>query len=359
MDAPHPAPGAGALVAPLDALPFPALAADSDGRLLASNAAAAELFGARPCHDGARLQHLAPAGPALAALARRVAAGEGPLRVAAAPGVLADGRTASLELGAAPLDGARVLLTVHTALGPDAGAPPADMLSAAAGLGRTLAHEIKNPLAGIRGAAQLLRDDAEGAAADLLQVIMDETDRIRRLVDQVEAFSDERPTQRGRVNLHRVLNRVRTLTESAAGRPMRVRERYDPSLPHALGDEDQLVQVFLNLARNAADAAAERGDEGEVVFATAYRHGARARVAAAPGWRAAPLEVRVEDNGPGVDPGVQARLFSPFVTTKALGSGLGLTVVAKLVAAHEGVVDFQSAPGRTVFRVLLPSGPAA
>ena len=340
---------------PLDALAFPALIVSADGeRATAANAAAAELFGASLCAHDTPLARLEPGGEALFQLARRAAAGEGALRQAAA--LRPPGRTgvAAAEIGASPLEGGRVLLTIHAPLGGDSGAPPAELLAAAAGLGRTLAHEIKNPLAGIRGAAQLLRGHVDAAESDLAQLIIDESDRIRRLVDEVELFSDDRPPRRDRVNLHRVLDRVRALTLAAAGRPLRVRERYDPSLPHAVGDEDQLVQVFLNLAKNAAEAAGGR-EGGEVVLATAYRHGARARVAAEPGWRAAPLEVRIEDNGPGVDPGVQARLFSPFVTTKPMGSGLGLTVVAKLVAAHEGLVDFESQPGRTVFRVLLPA----
>ncbi len=347
MDLPPPGPPAPLAVVPLDALPFPALVVEAESCVVRSaNSAAAELFGARATRPGQAIDALRPAGSELARLAQRAAAGEGPLRQSA---------VGPVELGASRLSDGAALLTVHAMLGPDAGAPGADLLAAAAGLGRTLAHEIKNPLAGVRGAAQLLRDEATPAARDLLQLIIDETDRIRRLVDEAEALSDERPGARRAVNLHRVLARVRTLTQSASRRPILVRESYDPSLPHALGDEDALVQVFLNLARNAADAAAERREGGQIVLATAFRHGARARIAAAPGWRPAPLEVRVEDNGGGVDPGVRQRLFSPFVTTKPSGSGLGLTVVAKIVAAHEGVVDFQSEPGRTVFRVLLPA----
>ncbi len=349
-----PAPPASDLV-PLDALAWPALLADADGRVLALNPAAVEAFGSSPPAGRARLDELSPAGPALWSLARRAA--ETCATVHEAALAWRAGSAPVAEAAAAPLDDGRVLVCVRPPAEDDAGAPSAELLSTAAGLGRTLAHEIKNPLAGIRGAAQLLRGDAAGGpGVELAQLIMDETDRIRRLVDQVEAFSDERPSSRRPVNLHRVLERVRALTLTAATHPLRVRERYDPSLPHAEGDEDQLVQVFLNLARNAADAA---GEGGEVVFATAYRHGARARTEAPPGWRATPLEVRIEDDGPGVDASVRTRLFSPFVTTKATGSGLGLTVVAKLVAAHGGVVDFHSEAGRTVFRVLLPVQGAA
>ena len=349
--APSPAP----VLVPLDALSWPALLADAEGGLLALNSAAVEAFGASPPPGRMRLEELLPAGPALQRLAERAASTDATVHEAAL--AWRGPQAPAAEATAAALADGRVLVCIHPPPEDEAGHPSAELLSTAAGLGRTLAHEIKNPLAGIRGAAQLLRGDAaDGPGVELAQLIMDETDRIRRLVDQVEAFSDDRPPSRRPVNLHRVLERVRSLTVAAASRPLRVRERYDPSLPHADGDEDQLVQVFLNLARNAADAA---GEGGEVVFATAYRHGARARTEAPPGWRATPLEVRIEDDGPGVDPSVRLRLFSPFVTTKATGSGLGLTVVAKLVAAHGGVVDFHSEAGRTVFRVLLPVGEVA
>ncbi|MBE7219107.1 MAG: ATPase, partial [Caulobacteraceae bacterium] len=215
--------------APLDALPFPAMVAQGEVVRFA-NAAATELFGARATAPDQPVEALRPAGAELARLARRVSAGDGAQRQAATPG--------GHELAAAPLEGGAVLITLHAMLAPEVGAPGAELVAAAAGLGRTLAHEIKNPLAGIRGAAQLLRADADPAARDLLQVIVDETDRIRRLVDAAEALSDERPGGRTRVNLHRVLGRVRALTQAATPRPLAVRERYDPSLPHAWGDED-------------------------------------------------------------------------------------------------------------------------
>jgi two-component system, NtrC family, nitrogen regulation sensor histidine kinase GlnL len=170
----------------------------------------------------------------------------------------------------------------------------------------------------------------------------------------VEAFSDERVTEKRPVNIHRVLDRVRTLVASAFGGEVRFTDAYDPSLPMVQGDEDQLVQIFLNLAKNAAEAALERGDgQGEVLLATAYRSGARVRTGRE-GWRSAPLEVRVQDNGPGVAAHLRHRLFDAFVTTKDRGMGLGLTLVAKLVDAHGGLIELESEPGRTVFHILLP-----
>jgi two-component system nitrogen regulation sensor histidine kinase GlnL len=249
------------------------------------------------------------------------------------------------EVAAAPLPDGLVQLTLTVRSNTPTAVRTADTLRSVAGMGRTLAHEIKNPLAGIRGAAQLLSQGASAEDAALAQLIVDETDRIRRLIDRVEAFSDERPPSRQAVNIHRILDRVRVLMAAGIGDRLTFRESYDPSLPHAWGDEDQLIQVFLNLVKNAAEAANSRGDRrGEVMISTGYRHNAPNT----------PLEVRVQDNGPGIAPHMRERLFHPFVTTKVTGAGLGLTLVAKLVADHQGLIDFESEPGRTVFRVLLP-----
>ena len=206
---------------------------------------------------------------------------------------------------------------------------------------------------------------AGAAAADLqfAELISDETERIRRLVDRMEAFSEETPPASAPVNIHRVLDRVVALAANGVADGLVLQAVYDPSLPPAWGEEDQLIQVFLNLAKNAAEAAHSRGDgRGEISIATAFRHGVRVR-----GHRdvnggnlsSAPLEVRITDNGPGVPAGIRDCLFEPFVTTKANGTGLGLALVAKIVGAHGGMIDFESKPGRTVFRVLLPVAPFA
>lgn len=215
-----------------------------------------------------------------------------------------------------------------------------------------LAHEVKNPLSGIRGAAQLLELNAAPEDRQLTRLICDETDRICALVDRMEVFSDSRPLERGPVNIHQVLEHVRRVAQNGFARQVRFVERYDPSLPAVYGHRDQLVQVFLNLVKNAAEAAPESG--GEIVLTTRFQHGMR--VAAPGGDRPidVPLEVSVQDNGAGVPDDLRPHLFDAFVTTKKNGTGLGLALVAKIVGDHGGVIDVESQPRRTVFRVLLP-----
>jgi len=215
-----------------------------------------------------------------------------------------------------------------------------------------LAHEVKNPLSGIRGAAQLLEQDADPEGRTLTQLICDETDRIVALVDRMEAFSDHRPIERHAVNIHRVLERVRKVAQSGFARHVRLVEEYDPSLPSVLGDHDLLVQVFLNLVKNAAEALHE-GD-GEIILTTGYRHGLRLAIPGGEGRQFLPLMVSVTDNGAGIPENLRPYLFDPFVTTKRHGSGLGLALVAKVIGDHGGVIEFDSQPRRTVFRVFLP-----
>ena len=219
-----------------------------------------------------------------------------------------------------------------------------------------LAHEVKNPLSGIRGAAQLLEQDADPAGIELTQLICDETDRIVALVDRMEAFADH-PLEREAVNIHEVLDRVRKIAQSGFARHVRIAEEYDPSLPPVHGNHDLLVQVFLNLVKNAAEAVPANG--GEIAIATAYRHGLRL---AGPGSETRvnlPLMVTVTDNGAGIPEDLQPHLFDAFVTTKRNGTGLGLALVAKVIGDHGGVIEFDSQPRRTVFRVFLPVVPPA
>ena len=214
-----------------------------------------------------------------------------------------------------------------------------------------LAHEVKNPLSGIRGAAQLLEQTVDEGDRQLTRLICDEADRIVALVDRMDMFSD-RKIERGPVNIHSVLERVRRLAETGFARHVRFVELYDPSLPPVMGNHDQLVQVFLNLVKNAAEACP--GSGGEIVLGTRYQRGVSVVVPGTGTRVYLPLAVTVQDNGDGIPEDLQQHLFDPFVTTKKHGTGLGLALVAKVVGDHGGVIGFESRPRRTVFSVSLP-----
>jgi two-component system, NtrC family, nitrogen regulation sensor histidine kinase GlnL len=219
-------------------------------------------------------------------------------------------------------------------------------------IARMLAHEVKNPLSGIRGAAQLLEEVVDGQDRALAQLIRGEVDRICALMDRMEVFSDRKPLCREAVNIHEVLTRVRQLAEHGFGRHASFVESYDPSLPPVLGDRDGLVQVFLNLVKNAAEAVSE--PDGEIILRTAFRPGVRLAVPGKESREQLPLMIAVEDNGPGIAEDIRAYIFDPFVTTKPNGSGLGLALVAKIVHDHGGVIEATRTGRRTVMRVLLP-----
>ena len=215
-----------------------------------------------------------------------------------------------------------------------------------------LAHEVKNPLSGIRGAAQLLEQNTSPDDSSLTQLICDEADRICNLVDRMDAFSDGSPVERKAVNIHQVLDRVHQLAKNGFGSHLHFVTEFDPSLPPVLGNRDQLVQVFLNLVKNAAEAAPENG--GEVTMETSYQQGVRFAVPGSNSRVYLPLKVTVTDKGDGIPDALKANLFDPFVTSKPSGTGLGLAMVAKVIGDHGGVVEYTNQSKRTTFRVMLP-----
>ncbi len=219
------------------------------------------------------------------------------------------------------------------------------------GMAAMLAHEIRNPLAGISGAAQLLEMGLGDADRELTSLIQAEAARIGKLVDRVEAFGDLRPAQRRPLNIHDVLDRAQRAAKAGFAAHARFAEDFDPSLPPTAGDPDQLLQVFQNLLKNAAEAVPRVG--GSITIATAYRPGVK-MMQPGGGSESLPLLVTVTDNGPGIPETLVRDIFDPFVSSKVNGTGLGLSLVSKFVSDHGGVVECDSRPGRTRFRVRLP-----
>ncbi len=347
--------------AQLNALPHPVIMVSRDGRIADANVAAEQFFEASiPMLRRHNLRDLVPFGSPLLPLIEQVHQ-----RGAAVNEYKVDLSTPRnpgerlVDLYAAPLPeypGHVVVMLQERTIAEkmDRQLTHRGAARSVIALAAMLAHEIKNPLSGIRGAAQLLEQSAGDEDRSLTRLICEETDRIVKLVDRMEVFSDERPVEREPVNIHVVLDHVRRLAQSGFAHHIKFVEEYDPSLPLVYANRDQLVQVFLNLVKNAAEAIGETATDGEIQFTTAFRPGVRLSVPGSTARVSLPLEFCVKDNGPGVPDDLMPHLFDPFVTTKPTGSGLGLALVSKIVGDHGGIIECESQPRRTVFRVLMP-----
>lgn len=222
------------------------------------------------------------------------------------------------------------------------------------GMAAVLAHEIKNPLSGIRGAAQLLETDLNDEDRNLTKLICTETDRICNLVDRMEVFGDERPVPMEPINIHDVLDHVKQIAVNGFGKHLTITEDYDPSLPAIPGNRDKLIQAFLNLVKNACESIENTRSDGKVVLSTSFRPGVHLTIPGSKDRVSLPLEIAIEDNGAGIPEELKPHLFDPFVTTKAQGTGLGLALVAKIIGDHGGIIECDSRPRKTLFRALLP-----
>ena len=347
----------------LQALPQPVIVCTEDRTIVFVNYAAEAFFGAsQSVLSRQRLDDLIAFGSPIIGLMQAVADRRGPMteyRVRVGSSRFSDvGDDRVVDVFASPLsdaDGRIALLFQERTMADkiDRQLVSRGAARSVTGLASMLAHEIKNPLSGIRGAAQLLEQSVTADELPLARLVRDEVDRIVDLIDRVEVFGDDRPIEREPINIHVILDRVKLLARNGVAKGITFHEEYDPSLPPVGGNRDQLIQVFLNLVKNAAEAL-ERTPKPEIRFSTAFRPGIRISVQGVSERISLPLEIVIEDNGPGVSPDLVPILFDPFVTTKANGSGLGLALVAKIIGDHGGVVDMDSRPGRTRFRILLP-----
>ena len=351
----------GAATAVLNALPHPIVIVGPDGRIVGANQAAEGFFqNSAAVLSRHYLDHFVPFGSPLSGVMEQVRergatvaeyrvdissprlGGERVIDIYASPVAERPGHVALMLLARSVTEKIDRQLTHRGAA------------RTVTGLAAMLAHEIKNPLSGIRGAAQLLEQDASEGDRALARLICEEADRIVGLVDRMAVFADERPTVREPVNIHAVLERVKTIARSGFARHIRIAEEYDPSLPPVHGNRDQLIQVFLNLVKNASEAIGDAND-GEIVFRTAYRPGIRLSMPGSRSKVSLPLQFSVVDNGPGVPDDLLPYIFDPFVTSKANGTGLGLALVAKIIGDHGGVIECESQPRRTAFRILMPA----
>lgn len=369
MTAPRPAdfveanPGPGWMV-----LPLPILILDEFGRVAAMNDAAevwlnlsrTSTLGRRL--EGDKLANRLRIQPSLRPLCNRVAGGDEGLYLPSVHFEIGDRagghqtRNAAVHAGPAGETGGAVSLLI---------VPEEDegvlyqrralrtAARSAIGMSEMLAHEIKNPLAGIRGAAQLIAMNASPEDREMAEMIVSESRRIVALLDQVERFGDTSAPSLAPVNIHDVLEQVRRSATVGFAKGLAIVTDYDPSLPSALADPDQLTQVCLNLTKNAAEALA--GQSGTIRLRSSYDHMLRLPPDDDyPKGRPLPLQIEIEDDGPGISPNIAQQIFEPFVSGRENGTGLGLALVSKIVTDHGALIRVESRPGKTTFRISLP-----
>jgi len=340
-------------------LPVPALIVDADDLIRDVNPAGETFLNAsKKSLDGYPIWDKIFVDAPLEAAFGRVRGGHAPLFVNMVDVGTGSRKPVSCDVQIAPLsdppDHVLVLLGIRELAGRlDRALSSKSAAKSAIGLAEMLAHEIKNPLAGITGAAQLIGMNANGEDRALTDLIVSETRRILKLLEQVEDFGNARPPERRAVNIHDVLDRARKSAAVGCAAHMEIADEYDPSLPPAWADPDRLQQVFLNLLENAAQAGSAGG---AIKLRTFYELSLKVRRRDGSGG-AAPLHIEVIDDGPGIPPGIAADIFEPFVSGRENGTGLGLALISKIVSDHDGWIAVDSVPGRTVFRISLPVAP--
>ena len=223
-----------------------------------------------------------------------------------------------------------------------------------AAMAALLAHEVKNPLAGIKGAAQLLEADLDAEGQSLTRMIVEESDRVAALLDRMEGFAGGANLVLAPVNIHEILDHCLNVAQASYGAHMKIKRSYDPSLPLVNGHRDLLIQAFINIIKNASEATELNS---EIMIKTSYSQGRRLTFAAVNGGSYAPVQVEVIDNGRGISEELRDHIFDPFVSGRSGGSGLGLTMVASVIADHGAMIDVESVPGQTVFRMNFPVAP--
>jgi two-component system nitrogen regulation sensor histidine kinase GlnL len=340
-----------------NALPQPALLFGPDDAVVAANAAAESFFSSSVAHlKRRRLGDFAGEASRLADLAGRARDGSLSLADRSVELLLHDGRARTVDVQLAAVDGGQgeLLMLIQPrsiAEQMDRSLSHRAAARSVSGMAAMLAHEIKNPLAGISGAAQLLEMSLGDPERELTTLIREETKRVEKLIERVEAFGDTRPRPKIPVNIHDVIDRAQRAAEAGFASHVRFFTEYDPSLPPVPGDPDTLMQLFQNLLKNAAEATPMVG--GVIMIRTAYSPGV-AIAGLAGGRESVPLLISIQDNGCGVPPEIKPDIFEPFVTSKAAGSGLGLSLVSKVMADHGGVIECDSEPGWTMMRLRFP-----